>query len=44
MNASGGGDVLYKPIVYNQNVVAYMNEDKNFLPDITNSASSKKSK
>ena len=28
MKASGGGNVMYKPIVYNQNVVAYMNGDK----------------
>lgn len=48
MKASGGGNVMYKPIVYNQNVVAYMNGDKesqssNFLPDISGSAQSHKS-
>lgn len=37
------GDVLYKPVVYNQNVVAYMNgvpgnkksESRTFLPNIS---------
>ena len=46
MKASGGGSVMYKPIVYNQNVT-YMNGESeksqtNFLPDITNSAKSNK--
>ena len=42
-----GGDVLYKPVVYNQNVVAYMNgvpgnknsESRTFLPRINDKSS-----
>ena len=54
MGSGSQNNVLYKPTVYNQNVVAYMNNndantsnDNGFLPDITRtgrSTGSRKSK